>query len=363
MKMSNLSTAHPENPLELAASLMPAVVSEGRLNELMETVRIFLLRAGESVTLLRGEGEEILQVFSGRVVVEGEGDGPVTLATDRSGDNRLSLTQSIDYIYVRAETRAILGHIDQSCLDFLLLWESMSQGESDPELRRRMDKVPRAQAFRRLPAEAVQEAVRRMERVEVKAGEEIVRQYEEGDAYYLIDEGEVEVWAEEFPGDDAELVAVRHEGDAFGEYALVTGKQRGATVRMRTDGALLRLNKEDFQRLIGHTMIREVVPDVAKAMLKDGYKLLDVRFEEEFDESYIPGCELMPLSNLRDALCELDPQGRYIVYCRSGLRSAVGALILSQHGIEAVSLRGGIARWPYDTESNLPPPPPKRPVA
>jgi len=106
----------------------------------------------------------------------------------------------------------------------------------------------------------------------------------------------------------------------------------------------------------GPVLIREVSPAVARAMLADGYRLLDVRWEEEFDESYIPGARLLPLGWLRERTDELEPDAKYVVYCRSGKRSAVGALVLTEHGIDAVSMQGGILEWPYETESNLPPP-------
>ncbi len=202
-----------------------------------------------------------------------------------------------------------------------------------------------------------------MSEVEVKAGEEVITQYDEGDAFYVIEAGKAEVWRGEFPGDDPELIVEIGPGDSFGEEALVTGKQRSATVKMSSDGRLLKLGKDDFNALISVNMIREVSPEAAKTMLGKGYRLLDVRWEEEFDESYIPGAHLLPLGWLRERTNELAQDAKYVVYCRSGKRSAVGALVLAEHGIDAVSMQGGILEWPYDTESNLPPPPPRKPRA
>ena len=44
---------------------------------------------------------------------------------------------------------------------------------------------------------------------------------------------------------------------------------------------------------------------------------------------------------------ELNPEKNYVVYCRSGKRSAVAALLLKQYRLNAVSLKGGINAWPY----------------
>jgi rhodanese-related sulfurtransferase len=87
----------------------------------------------------------------------------------------------------------------------------------------------------------------------------------------------------------------------------------------------------------------------AKEMLSNGYKLLDIRFdfEPEF-YGYLPDGLHIPLHELKSRLTELDPDGKYIVYCKSGNRSQVGTLFLEQCNIKAVSLKGGFMAWPYN---------------
>jgi rhodanese-related sulfurtransferase len=84
-------------------------------------------------------------------------------------------------------------------------------------------------------------------------------------------------------------------------------------------------------------------------MLDNGYGLIDVRYPEEFDEIYIPGATLLPLYELRERINELDKQRSYVVYCHSGNRSAVAALLLRQHNIDVLCLEGGVRDWPYET--------------
>ncbi|MBF0555988.1 MAG: rhodanese-like domain-containing protein, partial [Nitrospirae bacterium] len=43
-----------------------------------------------------------------------------------------------------------------------------------------------------------------------------------------------------------------------------------------------------------------------------------------------------------------DANKQYVVYCRSGRRSAVAAFKLKQLNINAVSLKGGIKAWTYN---------------
>jgi rhodanese-related sulfurtransferase len=97
--------------------------------------------------------------------------------------------------------------------------------------------------------------------------------------------------------------------------------------------------------------MNEVNPELIQAMLKDGYSLLDVRYEEEFEEERLPGSQLIPLYELLNRLDELDTDKRYIVYCRSGGRSTVATVILTERNFKAVSLKGGIGEWPYEKQS------------
>ena len=152
--------------------------------------------------------------------------------------------------------------------------------------------------------------------------------------------------------DDAQKVNMLKEGDSFGEDALVTGGTRNATVKMATSGAILVGEQKDFLDLIANPSIEEIDADMANLMMKKkGFQLLDVRYEEEHEESHIEGCKLLPLHELRSRLDELDRNFKYITYCRSGKRSAVAALIMKQRKFNAVSMKGGMNEWPYEARS------------
>ena len=104
----------------------------------------------------------------------------------------------------------------------------------------------------------------------------------------------------------------------------------------------------DFDELINTPMIERVSSGVAKAMLDEGANLLDVRYEEEYEMEYIPGSTLIPLLELRERVGELSSTKPYVVYCHSGKRSDVAAMILRQHKLQAVSVVGGIRDWPFE---------------
>ena len=81
--------------------------------------------------------------------------------------------------------------------------------------------------------------------------------------------------------------------------------------------------------------------------------LLDVRTQEEYDESHIPGALLLPLDRIESGAAQAlpDKDAPIYVYCRSGNRSVSASSILADLGYTQVFEFGGIIDWPYDTIS------------
>lgn len=77
-------------------------------------------------------------------------------------------------------------------------------------------------------------------------GEFIIREGESGDCMYVVQEGEVEV----LKTSDGKLVpiAVRGEGEFFGEMALFEREVRRASVRARGTARLLTIDKKNLLR-------------------------------------------------------------------------------------------------------------------
>ncbi len=99
--------------------------------------------------------------------------------------------------------------------------------------------------------------------------------------------------------------------------------------------------------------VRQVSPEDAFGMIASSEtKLLDVRTQEEYDDSHIPNAILLPLDQINeDSLSQAlpDKDELVIVYCASGIRSAQAALQLVQLGYRNVVDMGGINSWPYET--------------
>lgn len=253
------------------------------------------------------------------------------------------VTASASNIRVRAITDASYIAVSGEAVDELLGWSQLDDG---------MVMARHLKVFHNIPLENVRMALKRMVERKVDAGDTIVTQGELGDSYYIILSGEAEVWQTDPFTDETFSAGVRRDGDAFGEEALLQNAYRNATVRMNTPGRLLVLSKADFDELLKPVMVQEVTADRAHAMLKRGSaKLLDCRYDMEFEESRIPGAQLVPLDKLREGVSSIDPDTPYIIYCRSGRRSKAAAFLLNERGIVATSLAGGIKDWPYEVDT------------
>lgn len=254
------------------------------------------------------------------------------------------LTASVSRLRVQAVSDAELFEIDSDAVDDLVGWNCLPGSAAVGRHRR---------IFHKLPPEGVQRLFERMTERTVAAGEAVVTQGERGDAYYVIVSGEAEVWLTDPLSDETALVNVLHDGDAFGEEALLMQGNRTATVTMKTPGRLLVLTRDDFDALLLPSMVDVIEPDAAQAMLASGQAtLIDCRYPMEYEESRIPGARLVPLTTMRqEGAFALDPGCLHIVYCRGGRRSNAAAFLLRERGVRALSLRGGITHWPYEIDS------------
>ena len=315
--------------------------------QLLSLIRTYELEPGDSVSFVC-EQEECIFVLSGEVLQTDDGEETL-LAPHNTLTRPICLAGSRSAFTARQPS--VLGRINPARLDFLLSWESLrADTQTDDAFHQWLGGLRNPLIFGQLPLENAHEVFRRLQPRKVEAGEVIFDMGEEATQFYFIEEGRAELWRPGLYDDELKLTKILTIGDYFGEEALVTGGQRHARVRMLDNARLLVLDKKDFDELINAPMIDRVSPRVANAMLDEGAQLLDVRYEDEYEMEYIPGCKLIPLLELRERVSELESESDYVVYCHSGKRSDVAAMILRQHKLHAVSLVGGIRDCPYEVE-------------
>jgi len=195
--------------------------------------------------------------------------------------------------------------------------------------------------FSRLPVANIEEMFKRMSNMAVTAGQTIIQQGGEGDYYYLIQSGCAQVSRVVDASQPPLILAELNEGGAFGEEALVSDSKRNATVIMKTDGELLRLNKKDFIALLKEPLISQVSRAEAETKVANGAVWADVRLPSEYRFEHINGAINIPLNEIRQLACELDKTKTYVLYCQTARRSIAAAFILVQNGFDVVVLKGG----------------------
>ncbi|HEY0942142.1 MAG TPA: cyclic nucleotide-binding domain-containing protein [Steroidobacter sp.] len=240
--------------------------------------------------------------------------------------------------------------IDSDMLDMMLTWDQtgsyevgeLSSGAEQASSDDWMTTLLQTKAFHRIPPANIQAIFMRMQRVDAKAGDVIIKQGDDGDYFYVIVKGKCQV-TRETPLNRAGIkLAELGMGDTFGEEALIADAKRNANITMLTDGALMRLAKDDFRTLLNEPMLNWVTLEQANAIIAKGGKWLDVRLPSEFENFHLEGALNLPLYFIRLKLKQLDPKVHYVTVCDTGRRSSAAAYILAERDLNASVLKGGL---------------------
>ena len=199
-----------------------------------------------------------------------------------------------------------------------------------------------SKAFQQIPPANIQTIFMRLQQVNHKAGDVIIKQGDEGDYFYVISHGRCMVTRETPLRNEGINLAELAVGDTFGEEALLSAEKCNATITMETDGILMRLSKDDFQALLKEPMLEWLDQDEADKVVANGGQWLDVRLPSEFKVSHKDGAVNLPLYLLRHKLNVLDLGTQYVVCCDTGLRSSAAAFILKQKDFQVLVLTGGL---------------------
>ena len=112
--------------------------------------------------------------------------------------------------------------------------------DTAPAATRELELLRGIAIFSPLSPPVLEQLAARLTPVQAPAGEEIVRQGEHGDRFYVVDTGEIEVVL------DGHEPRREGPGSYFGEIALLRDVPRTATVRAATDVNLFALDRDEF---------------------------------------------------------------------------------------------------------------------
>jgi rhodanese-related sulfurtransferase len=321
-----------------------------------------LIELIERPGIMRGNAEEPVEASPGDLVVLLEGG--LAMTSHDGGDHLAAFSveegarePAILYTIPRG-ARLMLTEpsvflvIDGERLDALLsdTHETHGLAALDDDARGRIAALLKAAPFKAMRLEHLVRCAEAMEEQPASAGEDVVREGEAGDYFYVLESGAADVWRS-YNGATPAIVANLGPGATFGEEALLQEATRNATVRMREDGKLLRLAKSEFDRLLKSQLLNVMTPnEVMRRLKENSLELVDCRTEEEWELCRLPNSRLMPLETLRERAGGLDKTREYLVYCRSGRRSSAAAFLMRQMGLKAHFMGGGITHWPYEVE-------------
>ncbi|MCX7154246.1 MAG: cyclic nucleotide-binding domain-containing protein [Proteobacteria bacterium] len=303
--------------------------------------------AGQSVFLVRGELELAAGDAAARKVIAG-GTEEARYALGKRGPEFGSANAITDVELIR---------IDDDLLDIMVTWDQLAEGGQPARCEKDEHTPPsianwsilsgmfsvnnlKFGAFSQLPAAHIDALLQRFERLEASRGQVIIREGAEGDYYYVIESGKCQV--ERTIGGVAMTLAEIKSGDAFGEEALVSDAKRNATVSMKTDGVLLRLDKQDFMSLLKEPLLQRISMEEGGEKVLSGAQWVDVRYPSEYQYDRLPGAINIPLAEIRNAFGVLDKGREYLLYCQSERRSSAAAFLLAQRGYRAHLLSGGL---------------------
>jgi len=325
-------------------------LKKDNLAALVKKTKVRDAQPGE--TLFReGDAEKrTVYILSGSVELR-EGTQTIAKITGKTDDARNPLSPKLPRRHTAIAVSSVeYITIDSDLLDVMLTWDQTGSYEVS-ELRGEsgssddwMTTLLQTKAFHKIPPANIQAIFMRLQQVNYKAGDVVIKQGDEGDYFYVITRGKCVVTRETPLNKEGIRLAELQVGDTFGEEALISEAKRNATVAMETDGSLMRLGKDDFRKLLNEPMLDWVDAPAAEKVIREGGQWLDVRLPSEFEAYHNEGAINVPLYFIRLKLKTLDSSVKYVVCCDTGRRSSAGAFILNERGFQTYVLKGGLNR-------------------
>jgi CRP-like cAMP-binding protein len=213
-----------------------------------------------------------------------------------------------------------------------------------------------SQLFATLAAGNIQTIFERMVEIPARAGQDIIRQGEMAGDYYVVQVGTCQVLRNRSGVGPQEHVANLGPGDGFGEESAISGVPRDFTVRMHSDGRVMRLSREDFLALVVRPLVRGVSEREAAYLVAHGFQLIDTREPEQYSDGSMDGARNIPARRIPVDARELDKSASYIL-CSDGVEAGVlAAFHCIERGLDAVYLEVPITTLlPATSERSDPP--------
>jgi putative peptide zinc metalloprotease protein len=179
------------------------------------------------------------------------------------------------------QTREVVSELIISRLDW-----GLSLGEEVESSRNRMrNLLRRVPLFVTVSDEELDNIANHLKQERFPAGEDIIREGEIGDKFYILERGKATVWR--LDEDQVERkIDEKGPGQYFGEVALVSSAPRNATVRAETPISTLTLDYSDFNQCVRQyvNLASQVDENVKYSWLLRGMPIFDELPSQKLDQ-------------------------------------------------------------------------------
>lgn len=220
-------------------------------NELITVINAFEEKhfaAGETVITQGDYGDVVYLIESGELSCSKKNNNgeEIQLKTYKSGESfgELALLYNAPRAAtIVAKTESVLWSLDRKCFNSIVKGAAIKKREryesvlKSVEILQTIDSYELSQICDALKVE------------KVKQGTRIITQNEEGNKFYILEDGEA--FASKVIEGKEEIVLEYKKGMYFGELALLKNEPRAANVDAKTDCVLLTLDRMAFKRLLG----------------------------------------------------------------------------------------------------------------
>ncbi|MGA8004911.1 MAG: cyclic nucleotide-binding domain-containing protein [Burkholderiales bacterium] len=341
--MNSAGSRLPRVTAQQLARLAPLdTLSPDRLNELAAVATLERAARGTDPLAAHRSGAQSVFLLQGEMLLVYAKGGTMVIVGGTDDARHALNRRDAPLARSKAITDVELLMVDSDVLDILATWDGVAAAAAGGQESATAiaSAALRGGAFAQLPAAHIDALMNRFARIKARRGDAVIREGDEGDGYYVVAAGRVQV--ERTIGGVKVVLAELKPFDAFGEEALVSEAKRNATVVATSDAELLKLDKADFDQLLREPLLRRVRFEQARDRVRDGAIWLDVRYPSEYQYDKLPGAINVPLSEVRNMFAVLDRSREYVVYCQSGRRSAAAAFLFAQRGFQVWLLDGGL---------------------
>lgn len=267
-------------------------------DEVLKVVKRREYFSGDTLCREDEPGDSLFIVSEGEVGVSGRDTRGeiVTLATLSAGDffgEYGYFTRKKRMATVTAITACVVLELQREDLDRIVQEMPSVKEVLQVFYRRRLldTLLARSRIFRPLTPQERTVLMDHFEEINVQPGLQIMREGDDGDAMYLIQEGQLQVYTEK-DGQRVDL-AVLKEGNFFGEFSVLMGAKKTASICTLSAAKLLRLSKSDAQSILGHHAgVKQVLEAIAGERVAETIRVLSsatkgLKEDEEISKSMV----------------------------------------------------------------------------